>query len=186
VARYYTPLGRNIQKPYKEGYDKYEEEVTERFHNGEVIKGDTTRNTGPSFKTKKGRLVYGGGGITPDIYVPFDTTSMGKEVIKLYTKATLSNFIYTYYMQHKTALDKFKKPADLAQGFKAGDAEWQALKAFAAKDTIDVDKISPKEKAELLRRMPALVARQLWRYEGYYQVMNATDEFLQKALQAIR
>src|SRR6476469_9027278 len=73
VARYYSPLGRNIQKPYAEGYDKYEEEVMDRFHNGEVLKGDTTKKSGPAFRTPKGRIVYGGGGITPDIYVPFDT-----------------------------------------------------------------------------------------------------------------
>jgi len=182
VARYYTPLGRNIQKPYKEGYDKYEEEVNERFHNGEVIKGDTTRNTGAKFKTPKGRIVYGGGGITPDVYVPFDTTIMGRELIKLYTKGTLSNFVYTYYREHKQQLSQYKSAADLANAFKAGEAEWKQLQAFAAKDTVDVTKISNREKAEVLKRLPAMLARQIWRYDGYYQVMNRTDNFVQKAL----
>ena len=76
VARYYTPLGRNIQKSYTNGYAQYEEEVTGRFHNGEVLKPDTTTNRGAAFKTKKGKMVYGGGGITPDVFVAFDILFM--------------------------------------------------------------------------------------------------------------
>ena len=186
VARYYSPLGRNIQKPYTEGYEKYEEEVTQRFHNGEVLKGDTTKRTGRAFKTPKGRIVYGGGAITPDIYVPFDTASMGKDVTKLYIKGTLSNFIYNYYITHKQEFDQFKKSTDLAEHFKAGETEWDALKKFAAKDSINLSKISPKDKAYIIKRIPALLARQIWRYEGYYEVMNQTDDFVQKALTVLK
>src|SRR5205823_1833720 len=117
-----------------EGYDKYEEEVMNRFHNGEVLKGDTTKKSGPAFKTPKGRIVYGGGGITPDIYVSFDTASMGREVMKLYLKGTLSNFIYTYYIQHKQQFNQYKKATDLT-AFKVDEDEWNALKQFAAKDS---------------------------------------------------
>lgn len=186
VARYYSPLGRNIQKSYKEGYDKYEEEVTERFHNGEVLKGDTTKKSGPAFKTPKGRIVYGGGGITPDIYVPFDTTSTGKEVMKLYLKGTFSNFIYTYYVDHKQAFEKYKNTADLVANFKAGDDEWNALKNFAVKDSINLTKAGAKDKAYIMKRIPALIARQMWRYEGYYEVMNQSDDFVQKALGVLK
>lgn len=182
VARYYSPLGRNIQKPYTEGYEKYEDEVTQRFHNGEVLKGDTTKKTGKAFRTPKGRIVYGGGAITPDIYVPFDTASMGKDVMKLYLKGTLSNFIYTYYITHKKELEQFRKTADLGERFKAGETEWNALKAFAVKDSIDLSKATPKDKAYVIKRIPALLARQIWRYEGYYEVLNQSDDFVQKAL----
>jgi carboxyl-terminal processing protease len=186
VARYYSPLGRNIQKPYSQGYDKYEEEVTERFQNGEVLKGDTTKKSGPSFRTPKGRIVYGGGGITPDIYVPFDTATTGKEVLKLYMKGTLSNFIYTWYIQHKQQFAEYKKTSDLATKFKAGETEWNALKNFAAKDSISLEKASQKDKAAIIKRMPSLLARQIWRYEGYYEVMNQTDDFVQKGLQVLK
>lgn len=185
VARYYTPLGRNIQKPYAEGYDKYEEEVMNRFHNGEVLKGDTTKKSGPAFKTPKGRIVYGGGGITPDIYIPFDTVSMGKEVMKLYLKGTLSNFIYTYFIRHKQQFSQYKKTSDLA-AFKAGEIEWTALKKFAVRDSIDLNKVSTKDKSNILKRIPSMLARQMWRYEGYYEVMNQSDDFVQKALQILK
>lgn len=182
VARYYSPLGRNIQKSYKEGYSKYEEEVTKRFHNGEVLKGDTTKQSGPAYKTPKGRIVYGGGGITPDIFVSFDTSSMGKEAMKLYIKGTLSNFIYTYWLRNKQQFEQFKNSEDLANKFKATEAEWNALKTFAAKDSIDITLLKPKDKADIMQRMPALIARQMWRTEGYYKVINRTDSFVQKAL----
>lgn len=185
VARYYSPLGRNIQKPYTEGYDKYEEEVINRFQNGEVLKGDTTKKSGPAFKTPKGRIVYGGGGITPDIYVPFDTSSMGKEAMKLYLKGTLSNFIYTYFIGHKEQFSQYKKTTDLA-AFKAGENEWNALKNFAARDSVDLNKVSPKDKSIIIKRMPSMLARQMWRYEGYYEVINQSDEFVQKALKVLK
>lgn len=186
VARYYSPLGRNIQKSYKEGYNKYEEEVTQRFHNGEVLKGDTTKKSGPAFKTPKGRIVYGGGAITPDIYVPFDTASMSKEVMKLYLKSTLSNFIYTYFVDHKQQFEQYKKSTEFGTSFKAGENEWDALKSFAAKDSINLDKASPRDKAYIIKRIPSLVARQMWRYEGYYEVLNQSDDFVQKALQVLK
>ena len=186
VARYYTPLGRNIQKSYKDGYDKYEHEVLQRFHDGEVIKGDTTKQSGPAFKTPKGRIVYGGGGITPDIYMPFDTTLMSGELMKLYMKGTLSNFVYTYYVQHKNEFTLYKKSIDLANQFKASEKEWSALVNFAAKDSINLNKANYKDKADLLKKIPALIARQMWRYEGYYEVNNTTDDFIKKALEVVK
>jgi carboxyl-terminal processing protease len=191
VARYYSPLGRNIQKPYNQGYEKYEEEISERFHSKEVLqsgdtsKADTSKIKGPAFKTPKGRIVYGGGGIMPDVYVPLDTASMGKEVMKLYTKGILSNFIYTYYVQHKAEISQYKTPEQLGQSFKAGETEWNALKNFAAKDSVNLNKASAKDKADIIERIPSLIARQIWRYEGYYEVMNRTDNFVQKALEQI-
>lgn len=186
VARYYTPLGRNIQKPYNNGPNEYEEEIYHRFQNGEVLKPDSSRNTGAAYKTSKGRTVYGGGGITPDIFVAYDTSSMGREAVKLYRRGTFSNFIYTYFMQHKQRFTSYKAPLELANSFKAGENEWNELKKFAAKDTIDLSNINARDKADLLRRIPAQLARQMWRYEGYYEVMNRTDEFVKKALEVLK
>jgi carboxyl-terminal processing protease len=186
VARYYTPLGRNIQKPYNIQNQNYEQEVYQRFHNGEVVKVDTARKTGTAYKTKNGRTVYGGGGITPDIFVPYDTAAMSTEAAKLYRTGTINNFIYTYYIQNKNRFATYKKPAELAASYKAGEEEWGALKSFAAKDTINLNKASTKDKADIIKRIPSLIARLMWRHEGYYQVMNPTDNNVQKALEILR
>ena len=138
VARYYTPLGRNIQKPYNKGIDNYEDELMERFHDGEVVHGDTSAPKGPAFKTKAGHIVYGGGGITPDIFVPFDTTSQPRQVLQLYMKNTLNDFVYEYYIQNRSYLQTIKTPEELYKQFKPGEKEWQQLAQFAKKDSVDL------------------------------------------------
>lgn len=185
IARYYTPIGRNIQKPYNKGKEKYEEELINRFHNGELVVGDTSKPTGPAFKTPGGHLVYGGGGITPDIFVPFDTTSQPEVLNQLYLKGTLSSFVYHYYIDNRDYFKKFSNPQDFARQFNAGTKEWEALTDFARKDSIQLNSISPKAKAEFMPRLEALMARQIWRTEGFFEVMNPQDPMITKALENI-
>lgn len=186
VARYFTPLGRNIQKSYTAGTSEYEQEVTERFHSGEVLSGDSSKNNGKAYTTQSGKTVYGGGGISPDIYVAFDTAALSREVTQLYTKGTLSNFVYTYYIQHKNELSTISQPSELSQGFSTAPQTWDALKTFAAKDSINLNNLTVRDKAHLQKRIPQLLARQIWRYDGYYKVMNQTDDFVHKALQVLQ
>ncbi|MFY8003979.1 MAG: carboxyl-terminal protease, partial [Chitinophagaceae bacterium] len=99
---YYTPLGRNIQKDYahkskKEYYDAF----LEQYENGHLTHEDTIQPASKPYKTPSGRTVYGGGGITPDIFVPIDSTVLSKETARLYGKSTLNKFAYYYGIQHK-------------------------------------------------------------------------------------
>lgn len=186
IARYYSPLGRNIQKPYSKGKEQYEEELAERFHNGEVVKGDTSKPSGKAYKTPGGRTVYGGGGITPDVFVPFDTTRMEPVLLKMYYRGTISNFVYQYYMQNQVFFDGIRSAAELASRFIPGEKEWTGLASYARKDTIDLSGISAKDKAAVLKRIQVMMARQLWRSEGYFEVSNLRDETVQKALQELK
>jgi carboxyl-terminal processing protease len=187
VARYYTPTGRSIQKPYDKGHDDYNEEVMNRFHDGEVIHGDSS-HTGPSYKTlgKDKRTVYGGGGITPDIFLGFDTTTLVQNITDLYVEGTLSRFIYTYYIQHKPTFDIFKSPSDFIAGFHDDEKLWSNLTAFAARDTINIRTLPAKDKEILQHRIKALLARQIWRMEGFYEVSNAYDPVVNKALEVVK
>jgi len=188
VARYYTPTGRSIQKPYNKGHDDYNEEVMERFHDGEVLHGDTSTNhRGPAYKTlgKEKRIVYGGGGITPDIFIGFDTATLAKSITALYIGGTLNRFIYTYYIQHLPTFQAFKTPADFIAKFHDDDKVWKSLTDYASRDTIDIRSISPNDKEELRHRIRALMARQIWRTEGYYEVSNAYDPVVNKALEVV-
>lgn len=186
VARYYTPLGRNIQKPYDKGRAAYHDELAERFHNGEMMKGDTAaHHTGPAFKTKKGRIVYGGGGITPDIFIPFDTISFSDPVYALFNKQTFSRFIYSYYIQHRAYFDQFKTPSDFAKRFNQTEEAYNTLLTYAAKDSIQLQNISANDKAEVEQRIKSWMARQLWRMPGYFEVTNANDTMVKKALEEI-
>ncbi len=186
IARYYTPVGRNIQKPYDKGKDEYEEELFNRFHNGEVLRADTAKQKGPEFKTPAGHIVYGGGGITPDIFVPYDTTLQSPAFTQLYYKGTLNDFAYHYYMQHKAMLQGLKSPADFYKQFHPGENEWQQLTAFAKKDSVDFNNISAAAKNNLLQRFQNILARQIWRTEGYYEVSNENDPMIAKALEVLK
>jgi carboxyl-terminal processing protease len=188
IARYYTPTGRSIQKPYDKGHDDYNEEVMNRFHDGEVLHGDTSaQHRGPAFTTlgPEKRTVYGGGGITPDIFVGFDTSTLSRGAMTLYLDGTINRFIYTYYVQHLPVFQVFKTPADFILGFHEDEKLWTALKAYAAKDTVSLGSVSPREKTVLEQRLRALMARQIWRNEGYYEVANASDPVVAKAIQVV-
>ena len=101
----------------------------------------------------------------------------------MYMKGTLSNFVYNYYMLHKADLQKIKTPLELYNQFKPGEAEWQQLLSYAGKDSIDISGIPAPVKADILQqRIPAMLARQIWRAEGYFEVNNQNDAVVKKAL----
>lgn len=186
VARYYTPLGRNIQKPYDHGRAAYREELDNRYHNGEMIHGDSaTTHTGPQYKTKKGKIVYGGGGITPDIFVPLDTSSLSKETYQLLSTPTFSRFIFTYFIQHRDLFNQFKTPAELAKGFKPENGAYTTLVDYAAKNNINLQQIPAKDKEDLIKRIQTAMARQIWRMEGFYEVNNLYDNEVKKGAEIL-
>lgn len=187
VARYYTPTGRSIQKPYNKGHEDYNEEVMKRFHDGEVLHGDTSANHGPAYKTPGGRIVYGGGGITPDIFIGFDTSTLARNVTALYVDGTLNRFLYTYYMQHQSLFKQFKTSADLLSGFRNEEDLWHSLSVFAARDNkTDISNIPARDKQLLQHRIKALLARLIWHTEGYYEIMNAYDPVVNRALEEVK
>ena len=181
--RYYTPLGRSIQKPYNKGREAYNEEVMDRFHNGEVLHGDTSSvHAGPVFRTPAGRLVYGGGGITPDVFVGVDSGKVSREVSELYIRNTLNNFIYQYYINHRSALKQFSTVEAFYTGFNNNTELWNALRLYAKKDAINLDNVGTSDREQVGVRMKALLARFIWRSAGYFYVVNQADPVLKKAM----
>ena len=186
IARYYTPLGRSIQKPYNKGREAYNEEVIDRFHNGEVLHGDTTSvHAGSVFRTPAGRLVYGGGGITPDVFVALDTTQISREVSALYISGTLNNFIYIYYIQHQAELKQFPTAAAFYSGYKKEGEAWNDLQIYAKKDSIDLGRVGPSDRSQVAIRIKALLARMIFRTQGYFYVMNQVDPVIKKAMELL-
>src|SRR6185437_10084654 len=183
IARYYTPLGRSIQKPYNNGREAYNDEVVERFHNGEAIHGDTSStHPGHEYKTPAGRVVYGGGGITPDVFVGFDTNRISKSLTSLYVNGSLGNYIYEYYIHHLPEFRNFKDAADFSARFNKDDELWKGLSNYVKKDSVSLADIPPADKTLLQTRIRALLARLAWRSEGYYLLMNQNDPVIKKAL----
>ncbi len=119
IARYYTPSGRCIQKPYSSGANKdYEDDLLTRYQHGEFFSQDSIKHTGPEYHTRNGRTVYGGGGITPDIFVPEDTT----DFTSYYKEATMTGLIlqfgYEYTDQHRAEMSVYDSMSSLVRYLK--------------------------------------------------------------------
>jgi carboxyl-terminal processing protease len=186
VARYYTPLGRSIQKPYSEGSDKYNEEIMERFHNGGLSKYDTSgAKVGPEFTTAGGKKVYGGGGISPDVFVPIDSVLRDTVFNPLYEKNTLGRFAYRHFVSNRASFESYPDPVTFDRDFEVDDATIGKLQAFASTDSIRLSMPDASSRERLKLRLKALLARQMWRSDGYFEVLNRDDRIVRKALQEL-
>lgn len=185
IARYYTPSGRSIQKRYDIGYDAYEEEVLHRFEDGELedstkmYKGDTV-----IYRTANGRIVYSGGGIMPDVFVPIDTSYRSNYLTEALSAGLLNQFAYTYVDGHRKQLKAY--PDVQAFNNRFNEDLFTQFAAYAgAKGVKGTDKEMQRSKEFINRQLKALVARQLWRDMGYFTVTNTYDRTVQKALNAL-
>ena len=186
VARYYTPIGRSIQRPYTNGEKAYYDEINNRFKDGEVLSADSVRNdTTKIFITKNGKKVYGGGGITPDIFIPLDTAAYNPTITRLFIKGTISDYAYRYYLQNAALVSKFKSPSDFNNNFLFTEENWKQFMSTSAKDSIVLNNLNAKDKSDLLVRIKSSLARQIWRNEGFYQVMNKQDKTVQRAVETL-
>lgn len=187
VARYYIPSGRCIQKPYNHGVAAYEDDIMNRFTHGEFVSKDSIKVTDTTqYHTAKGRTVYGGGGITPDIFIPFDTTRVNGIFTELYSHNTLSDFAYRYFSEHRNDFRHYQSAADFNQRFILPNNAWEAFINYATADNIaSIRKIGPREAALIQQRLKALLARQLWRNEGFYLVSNTDDLAIKKAVEEL-
>ena len=186
VARYYTPLGRSIQKSYSAGIKVYEQDIMNRMHDGEMLYFDSIKHTnGKAYTTKSGKVVYSGGGITPDIFVSVDTSGFTAEMRKVYVKGTINKFVYGNYLVNKNKFAAYTSPVQFDKNYTLDDATWNSFKAFAATDSINMNIVNDKEKSELLKQIKILTARQIWRNEGLYEVSNTEDATVKKALEVL-
>ena len=187
VARYYTPLGRSIQRSYDKGKKVYMDEIWERFSNGESLYADSNKiNNGKEYKTPTGRIVYGGGGIMPDFFVPIDTATYPSGINKLFINGSFNSFVYTYYLKHKSQIDQYSSATDYAQRFNQLNEMWNQFVIYAAKDSVNLGRISAKQRESLQKRLEAYLARFRWRNSGYYQVLNSDDPVISKALEILK
>lgn len=188
VARYYIPSNRSIQKPYTNGRDAYDEDIVNRFNHGEFVNRDSIKPTDTvPYRTSKGRIVYGGGGITPDIFIPFDTSRFSPALTELYTRNTFGDFAYQYYNNHQDELKRYKDAGSFNKQFQVSNDLYNEFREFARKDSIiRIDKLTAKDETEIRNRIKAVIARQLWRTEGYYEVSNSFDPLVRRAVEELK
>lgn len=185
TSRYYTPSGRCIQRSY-ENEKEYHLEQLRRYENGEMFVQDSMKNIDSlKFKTKKGRTVYGGGGVSPDVFVPDDTTNRTAYFNKLISTYLLIEFSVYYAQDHKEeleglGLDKF------VSSFKVSNRLITDLASFAQMHGLETNT------KELWRSAPVIasyvktyIAKELWDNLGYYRVKHIDDLFINKSMSSI-
>lgn len=187
VARYYTPSGRCIQKPYVAGDDKdYSLDMKTRYESGEFFSQDSIKHSGPEYHTLGGRVVYGGGGITPDIFVAEDTTAITSYYSQAAASGLIMQFAFTYTDDNRLKLNNFK--------------EMQQISDYLDKQNM-VDRFASYAEGKGLQRRNLMIRKSyglLQRYihsriiynildeQAWHQYLNKDDNTVNKALEVFR
>ena len=184
TARYYTPSGRCIQKPYGDS-SKYFNETHQRWLSGELFNQEKiTHVDSLKFYTPSGRVVYGGGGITPDVFIPFDSTSTSFALIDIINSGILRNLCFDYVDQNRSALSSWKSFDLYQKNYKTEEALLEKTLLSAKENNILYTKAEvAKLKAQCSLRFKAQIARALFDENAMIRIMNAADPELLKAVE---
>ena len=189
TAHYYTPSGRCVQKPYDEGNEKYFKDLQNRFKHGELVNPDSIKFPDSlKFYTPKKRIVYGGGGIMPDIFMPLDTTRISDYYSDLLRKNIINKFVLDYLDKNRNSLKKqYPDVVSFQKNYLVDDNFMKQFTDYAEKEGVKKDEEGLKTSESFIRNfIKAWMARNLWDFEAFWIITNQEDDIFQKALQAIQ
>jgi carboxyl-terminal processing protease len=181
IARYYTPTGRSIQKPYNNGYDEYFNDLINRFDRGEFEVSDSIHFADSlKFITPGGKIVYGGGGIMPDLFVPVDTTEITPYFIRV--RPLIYTFCLQYTQDKREILQKYTEPGELESFLN----KQQLIKQFTEFTTKNGIKTNPGElkisERLIHTQIKAYIARNILDNKGFYPIWEEIDTTLKFAI----
>ena len=184
VARYYTPTGRCIQKPYGDSI-AYESDFQKRLEKGEFTTADSVHFPDSlRFRTPSGRLVYGGGGIMPDVFVPLDSIYFSGLLSEIAYSGIIRNYCFTYLDSHRKEMRKYKSPDEFINKFNVSDAMLSGLIEMAEKEEIKINKqVVRKISTQLKSRIKGQFARSLFDDDAMVKVSLESDPDFKRALQ---
>ncbi|MFH2142822.1 MAG: S41 family peptidase [Bacteroidota bacterium] len=190
VARYYTPTGRLIQKPYEDGESEYSHDIINRYNNGELTNKDSIHfpDSLKIFTLKNKRTVYGGGGIMPDIFIPLDTTYKDNEFYnKIIRTGVLNSFAIEYVDKNRDGFSKdYPDYEKYLQNFTITDDIFNELVTKAEKEKVEKnDEQIAKAKESIKKDLKAIIARNIWSQSEFYQIFNQDNEAYLKAVEII-
>lgn len=189
VARYFTPTGRCIQKPYDKGRDVYEMETFERFELGELTNRDSMPvNDTIVYKTPSGRIVRGGGGIEPDVFISIDTSGNSPYLNKVFFTGLIHRFAFKYSDENRKLLnEKYQSFNIYLTDFGKSDEVLNLFIAYADENGLKKALPQIRKSKELLKmHLKALIARQVWGNERYYPVFQQFDPVFLKAVEYMK
>lgn len=190
VAHYYTPTGRDIQKPYEKGdEDAYRRDIEDRFNHGELMHADSMRrNDSTVYRTLRlNRPVYGGGGITPDAFVPLDTTEYTKYYRNVMAKGLINRYAISYVDSHRKDIRKLYKNDDsFVDMFEVSDSMLDDLCAMADKEEVEFEEEQFRRSAPLFKMvLKGLIGRDIYDNATYFKVYNRHDPLFRRAYELI-
>jgi len=186
IARYYTPSGRCIQKSYSNGSFEYNHELFNRYQNGEMENADSTDFTDSlKYYTKAGKVVYGGGGIMPDIFVPLDTMGYTSYFREISQKALIYNFALDYTDKHRAQLENFTDYKKIVRYLNKRNVFKQFLKYANSKGVANNNREIAISKKLMTAQINAYIARNIIDNEGYFPIIKDIDKTLLKAVELI-
>lgn len=184
VARYYTPTGRSIQKSYKNGNAEYEKEFDKRIESGELYKKDSIKvDDTLKYKTKKGKIVYGGGGIVPDVFVPLEAEHGEEAIAYLLQSGLVSFFVFEQLDSHR---NEFKgiTYSEFVSKMEKTDLYFNNFENYLIKNGLD---LKLKDNKVLIRRdILAEFANQLFGEQKYYDIILKDDAMIKAALKSLK
>jgi carboxyl-terminal processing protease len=179
VAKYYTPLGRNIQRSFENGKIAYEHDFINRIEQNATGKKDTLTK-GKAYKTPKGKTVYGGGGIYPDQWVAGSNIMLDSNYSKLLSENLINDFVLQWYLKDQDKMKGFKNTSEFILAYQKVDI-WNALLQFARPGQKDILKSLEINKPYIQNQLFALMARMQWYKQGYFEVINRLEgKFIQQ------
>ncbi len=192
TAQYHTPTGRSIQKPYDEGAEQYYKDLSERLSSGELVSPDNiTFPDSLQYLTKNNkRVVYGGGGIMPDFFIPMDTNRVSEFYSRLLRRGTLNSFGIEYTNRHRAALsEKYPDVDSFIENFSVDEDLMDELYAYAANRELTPEEEEEEETEEAVafmkNQLKGLIARNLFDFAAYTRVIMQMNDAYQKAITII-
>lgn len=184
VARFYTPSGRCIQKSYEDGKEEYYHDLHLRFSHQEQLFADSIQfDDSLKYETKSGRIVYGGGGIMPDVFVPMDTLGNSEYFDKIYRRGLIYTFAYTWADNHRETLSEFGSAQEIER-YLASQNILNEFADYAQEKGITKDSQGLKLSGEVIQtQLKAYIARNIIGEEGFYPIISQIDNTLLKAIE---
>lgn len=184
VARYYTPIGRSIQKPYKKGMDTgYSHEIYQRVKNGEILSNQHNNHIGKAFRLQDGRILYSEEGITPDVFVPIDSVRWLLYNHKIDIEKITTSSALKYFSNHAKNLKKVKQIDDLRSMLNKDPEILNLLTQWCRSLPTGINSLKCKE--IFLSDLEDLLSWMLWNEEGYYRTSSPKDPVVKKALSVL-
>ena len=186
TARYYTPSGRSIQRPYGQGVD-YDEDMSNRFDHGEQFNADSIQlDSTKKFTTLKGRTVFGGGGIMPDLFVPADTSDRSAYLSELFFSGAINQYAFDVADRQRERLKSYANAETFADRYTLDPIQLQGLAKEAASLGVKEDLRGMARSERLIsERLKAGIARNIWGEAGYYRVVIGSDSLYLAARRAL-